>query len=79
MDFDAVEWDEDNLEHNAGHGVSAEEIEQAIGNATELRRSKYHRDRRRIQARTDQGRRVVVIIRLVRRRHARPITAWEAT
>lgn len=67
-----------NLDHATRHGVSAEAIEQVIANATEFRRSKYSSDRRRIEARTDQGRRVVVVIQLTGRRHARPITAWEA-
>lgn len=37
MDFDAVEWDEGNLDHATSHGVSAAEIEQAISNAVEFR------------------------------------------
>ncbi len=60
-------------------GVSAEEIEQAISNAVEFRRSKHQSDRRRIEARTDEGRNLVVIIQLLGSRRARPITAWEAT
>ena len=79
MDFDAVEWDEGNLDHATSHGVSAEEIEQALSNATEFRRSKHHSDRRRIEARTDEGRDLVVIIQLLGSGRARPITAWEAT
>lgn len=79
MDFDALEWDEGNLEHATGNGVSAEEIEQAISNAVEIRRSKHHSDRRRIEARTDEGRDLVVIIQLLGSRRARPLTAWEAT
>ncbi|MDQ4037179.1 MAG: hypothetical protein M3313_02205 [Actinomycetota bacterium] len=78
-DFDAVEWDEGNLDHATKHGASAEEIEQAISNATEFRRSKHHSDRRRIEARTDEGRDFVVIIQLLGSGRARPITAWEAT
>ncbi len=79
MDFDAVEWDEGNFDHATPHGVSAEEIEQAISNAVEFRRSKHQSDRRRIEARTDEGRNLVVIIQLLGSRRARPITAWEAT
>lgn len=77
MDFDAVEWDDANLDHATRHGVSAVEVEQVIQNATEFRRSKHHPDRRRIQARTDGGRRVVVIIQVLAGGRARPITAWE--
>ncbi len=54
LDFDAVEWDEGNLDHATSHGVSAEKIEQAISNAVEVRRSKHQSDRRRIEARTDE-------------------------
>lgn len=57
----------------------AEEIEQAISNAVECRHSKHHSDRRRIEARTDEGRNLVVIIQLLGSGRARPITAWEAT
>lgn len=74
-----IEWDEGNLDHATRPGVSAEEIEQAIGNATGFRRSKHHSERRRIEARTDEGRSVVVIVALIGHRYARPITAWEAT
>ncbi len=79
MDFDAVEWDEGNLDHATRHGASAEEIEQAISNAMEFRRSKHHSDRRRIEARTDEGRNLVVIVQMLSGGRARPITAWEAT
>ena len=48
MDFDAVEWDDANLDHVTRHGVSAVEVEQVIQNATEFRRSKHHPDRRRL-------------------------------
>ena len=65
--------------HATPHGVSAEEIEQAISNAVECRHSKHHSDRRRIEARTDEGRNLVVIIQLLGSGRARPITAWEAT
>ncbi len=47
--------------------------------AVECRRSKHHNDRRRIEARTDEGRDLVVIIQLLGSGRARPITAWEAT
>ncbi len=39
MDFDSVDWDDGNLDHATSHGVSAEEIERAISNAVEFRRS----------------------------------------
>ncbi len=34
LGFDAVQWDGGNLDHATEHGVSAEEIEQAISNTT---------------------------------------------
>lgn len=79
MDFDRIEWDDSNLEHATKHGVSAEQIEQAISNATVFRRSKHHSDRRRIEAWTDHGQNVVVIVQVLGTRSVRPITAWEKT
>jgi uncharacterized DUF497 family protein len=75
-----VEWDDDNLEHPTRHGVSVNEIEQAIANARLVRRNKRGRPGDvRVESATDGGRHVVVIaVHAPLRRSLRPITAWEA-
>lgn len=77
---ESVEWDDDNIEHAPRHGVSMAEIEQAIDNATAVRRNKRHESGdARLDSVTDGGRKVVVIVSYDRvRRSLRPITAWEA-
>src|SRR3954451_13604254 len=56
-------------------GPTAAEIEQAIWNADRMAR---HRERDRVlfRAKTDAGRRLVVVAQIVRE-GVRPITAWE--
>ncbi len=76
MRFEQVDWDEANLEHATRHGVSATEIEQAIGNAERAMRGKAP-DRRLLRSQTDGGRRVAVVVQLLDRGRVRPITAWE--
>ena len=80
MIFEEIEWDDDSLIHATGHGVSVVEIEQAISNATALRRNKRGRSGDvRIDSVTNGGRKVVVIAAHdPGRRLLRPITAWEA-
>lgn len=80
MLFERIDWDDANLYHATRHGVTAEEIEQAIANATTVRRNRRNRSGNvRIDAETDAGRKVVVIAAHGPwRRSLRPITAWEA-
>jgi hypothetical protein len=70
------EWDEENLDHATRHGVSGREIEQAIRNATVIRkgRSSEFVD---LRTRTDGGRRVRVIAQVLPGGVVRPVTAWE--
>jgi uncharacterized DUF497 family protein len=77
--IEVIDWDDDNLEHATRHGVSASEIEQAVGNATAVRRNKRGRSGDvRIESVTDGGRQVIVIaVHDPARRALRPITAWE--
>ncbi len=75
--FDAVEWDENNLD-DACPRVSAAEIEQVITNATHYRPHQRYPDRVLFTDRTDGGKRVTIIARYDPGRHSiRPITAWE--
>jgi uncharacterized DUF497 family protein len=60
--IEVIEWDDNNLEHATRHGVTMGEIEQAIVNATTVRRNKRGRSGDvRIDSVTDGGRRIVVI------------------
>ncbi len=76
MIFDHIEWDEGNLEHATRHGLSEADIEQAIWNATGWHRHNKVVDRRLIRSVTDGGKRVLVIVQIVRD-GVRPITGWE--
>ena len=77
MLFEAIEWDEHNLDH-ACRRVSATEIEQVITNAIFYRRHQQYADRVLFTDLTDGGKRVTVVARYdAARRTVRPITAWE--
>lgn len=76
---EGIAWDDGNLLHATAHGVSADEIDQAIANEPVYRRNKRGRSADFLAyGVTDGGRRVVVAVEW---RHAarvvRPITAWE--
>lgn len=75
MIFDHIEWDESNLDH-ATKRVASAEIEQAVWNATSWTKHKTVAGRRLIRSHTDGGKRVVVIVQVVRD-GVRPVTAWE--
>lgn len=81
MRIEIIEWDDANLEHATRHGVSAEEIEQALTNPTGVRRNRRGGSGTHlILGTTAGGRRVEVVITYRASTHsARPITAWEAT
>jgi len=77
-----TEWDDGDVEHATRHGVSVDEINQAIVNCAttgEIRRNRRGRSGDVwIESVTDGGRRVVVVGRYdPARRSLRPITAWE--
>lgn len=78
MRVEAIDWDDHNLLHATRHGVSAREIEQVLRNATKMHRHPKQDDRRIIQARTDGGRRVRLVVQVRGLGLVRPITAWEA-
>jgi uncharacterized DUF497 family protein len=57
--IEVIEWDDNNLEHATRHGVTMGEIEQAIVNATTVRRNKRGRSGDvRIDSVTDGGRHI---------------------
>lgn len=75
MIFDRIEWDDENLDH-ATRRATAAEIEQALINAGSAVRSRRQRDRAMVRSVTDGGRRLVVVVQVLRD-GVRPITAWD--
>lgn len=75
MIFDRIEWDDENLDHGTRR-ASAAEIEQALNNAVTAVRSRRHRNRAVVLSVTDGGRRLVVVVEILRD-GVRPITAWD--
>ncbi|MDA0632976.1 hypothetical protein OUY22_06055 [Nonomuraea sp. MCN248] len=62
-----LDWDEGNLSHAQGHGVSRDEIEQVVRNMPEVRQSRTRDgepilDHYLLTGVTDAGRRVTVVI-----------------
>ncbi|MEV0348222.1 hypothetical protein AB0H88_20820 [Nonomuraea sp. NPDC050680] len=86
-----LDWDEGNLSHAQGHGVSRDEIEQVVRNMPEVRQSRRKGvpivDHYLLVGVTDAGRRVTVVVvyPVTRRRDwgkyeleiGRPITAYD--
>ncbi|WP_258347429.1 DUF4258 domain-containing protein [Saccharopolyspora gregorii] len=81
MRIESIEWDDANLEHATRHGVSADEIDQAISNPTKVARNKRARAASHLLlGRTRGGRPILVAIAYDEPSSTvRPITAWEAT
>ena len=76
-DFD---WDDDNLEKVARHGITLEEIEAVFADPSRLSVPAYRvqgERRRAIVGATDEGR-ILFIVFTVRRGLARVVTAYEA-
>lgn len=74
-----IEWDEANREHATRHGVSVEEITQALLSHPTMRRNRKGRSGDYYAfGTTEGGREVVVVVAWDSvRRTLRPITAWE--
>lgn len=78
MKVEQFEWDESNLDHATRHGVSVSEIEQAIENARHARKGRTDgSDRVMVEAQTNGGRQLRVIVQVKPGGVFRPITAWE--
>ncbi len=75
MIFDRIEWDDHNLDH-ATRRLTAAEIEQAIWKAGHWYHHPKYPDRRLVRSETDGGKRVLVVLQIVRD-GVRPITGWE--
>lgn len=76
---DDIEWDDSNSGHATRHGVTVDEITQAL-----LNNPRVHRNRKGrtgdlyVAGETDGGRQIIVVVAWdIDRRVVRPITAWE--
>ena len=67
------EWDEDNIEHIARHGVNPEEVEEACYNRPYILKGRH--GSYLIYGQTDDGRYVIVVARYKGRGIIRVITA----
>lgn len=76
---DDIEWDDANCEHATRHGVSVDEITQALRNGPTMRRNRKGRAATHLAyGVTDAGRRVVIAVGWNQwAGTVRPITAWE--
>jgi len=77
--WDELDWNDDNLLHATRHGVSADEIRQALLDAVRARTQWQHGDELRLElvGYTEGGRHVTVIAQRKGPNTLRPITAWE--
>jgi uncharacterized DUF497 family protein len=72
------EWDEDNTEHLARHGISTDEVEEMFDGRIVRRRGRTGAPhRRRLFGRTLGGRYLVIVYEIVGRERIRPFTGWD--
>jgi len=81
MHFLRVVWDladdpDGNLQHIAGHGVTAEEVEQVLANAV-LEHASRSSDRPLAFGYTDDGRLLAIIFEWIDEDTVYPVTAYE--
>lgn len=76
---EVIEWDDGNMTHATGHGVSMEEITQVIASGPTYRQNRRGRSADLLAfGLTDGGRAIVVAVAWdAATRTIRPITAWE--
>ena len=82
MRFDAILWDLDddpdgNVQHCADHGVTKEEVEEALENATDSDISRST-GRPVVFGDTNAGRHLMVVYEIIDANTVYPITAYEA-
>ena len=78
MDSVEFEWDDDNLDHLARHGISADEIEELFAGPLLRRRGSTDAlDRFRALGRTAAGRYLAVVYQAKRGGVIRAFTGWE--
>lgn len=78
---EGFDWDEENEEHLASHGIYAYEVEQAYWNGATW--AKDHGDQSGdyfMFGKTDGGRRITVVIEFIEvTRRLRAFTGWDST
>lgn len=76
-----LEFDDENINHLARHGITAEEVEQVTGNPYVTARKRAHRRSRICMIGTTDGGRALTIVLQVTRDDVvwRPVTGWDAT
>lgn len=76
-----LEFDDENTEHIAQHGIAPEEIEQMTGNAYVTARNVRGPENRIVMiGRTDGGRTLTIVLEATRDEVVwRPVTGWEST
>ena len=73
-----IEWDDDNVEHLARHGITADEVEELFDAPVVRRRGGTDApDRFRVFGRTASGRYLGIIYQLRARGVIRPFTGWD--
>ncbi|HLH27117.1 MAG TPA: BrnT family toxin [Chloroflexota bacterium] len=73
-----VEWDDDNVEHLALHGISPDEVEDMLEGPVIRRRGGTDApDRFRVLGRTAAGHYLAIVIQQKGRGVIRPFTGWE--
>ncbi len=78
VEWEVVEWDENNEAHATRHGVSLAEIEQVLAAGPVFRPDRRDSGDYLAEGTTDGGRRLRVVVAYdPLRRLLRPITAWE--
>lgn len=72
------EWDRENIEHLARHGIAADEVEELLERPTVRRRGGTDaRDRFRVLGRAAAGRYLAIVYQEKAQGLMRVITAWE--
>jgi uncharacterized DUF497 family protein len=77
MRFWNFDWDEDNIDHIARHGVEVDEVEQALARKPLIRRGRS--DRYLAFGRTQEGRYLFIVVKNLGKSWARVITARDMT
>jgi uncharacterized DUF497 family protein len=73
-----IEWDDDNVEHLARHGITADEVEELFDAPVVRRRGGTDApDRFRVLGRTASGRYLGIIYQQRARGVIRPFTGWD--
>jgi uncharacterized DUF497 family protein len=78
VDAPAFEWDDDNLDHPARHGISPDEVEELFEGPTVRRRGGTDApDRSRFLGRTAEGRYLAIVVQVKGPRLIRAFTGWD--